>query len=136
MKNRSSSQEAYDQLSCYTLEQPDPSFIHQNIVDAFTAQMADDNTKLISISFALIGLYLNVEKNYSGRQVQLAHMKLARTGKHWPLFDLPYLRGEITVFDVLNKDEGKARDNMIQKWCVAVWQAYKENREKVIELIQ
>ncbi len=56
-----SDQEAYNELSYYTLSHPDPAFIHQNIVDAYTAQHAGQDTKPIAITFALIGLYLSVE---------------------------------------------------------------------------
>ena len=60
----------YHELSCYTSAHPDPSFIHQHIVDAYTAQHANETTKLIALVFALIGLYLHVEKNFTGRQVR------------------------------------------------------------------
>ena len=67
----------YNQLALYTLAHPDPRFIHQLVVDAYTAQNADDNTKPIALVFALIGLYLHIEKGYTGKQVQRAHMQLA-----------------------------------------------------------
>ena len=50
--------ELYHELSAYTLSHPDPSFIHQYVVDAFAAQTADENTKPIALTFALVGLYL------------------------------------------------------------------------------
>jgi hypothetical protein len=37
-----SDQDLYHELSYYTLAHPDPSFIHQHIVDAYAAQHADD----------------------------------------------------------------------------------------------
>jgi Family of unknown function (DUF5946) len=73
----------YHELSCYTLTHPDPSFIHQHIVDAYTAQNANEITKPIAVVFALIGLYLHVEKNFTGRQVQRFHMKLAKIRRPW-----------------------------------------------------
>jgi Family of unknown function (DUF5946) len=57
----------YHELSCYTLAHRDPSFIHQYIVDAYTAQHANETTKPIAVVFALIGLYLHIEKNFTGR---------------------------------------------------------------------
>jgi hypothetical protein len=65
-------QDAYDQVRYYTLSLGDPAFIHQHVVDAFIAQHADENTKPIAITFALVGLYLHVEKGFSGQQVQRA----------------------------------------------------------------
>lgn len=86
-------QEAYDEVRYYSLSLGDPEFIHQHVVDAFTAQCADEHTKPIAITFALVGLYLHVEKGLTGRQVQRAHMELARTKRTWPAFTLPTDRG-------------------------------------------
>lgn len=64
-----SDQEAFNELSYYTLSHGDPAFIHQYIVDAYAAQHADEKSKPITVAFALIGLYLHIEKHYSGKQV-------------------------------------------------------------------
>jgi hypothetical protein len=74
-----SDQDLYHELSCYTLAHSDSSFLHQHIVNAYTAQHADETTKPIAIVFALVGLYLYIEKNFTGRQVQRFHTKLAKT---------------------------------------------------------
>jgi hypothetical protein len=66
-------QEKYYELSYYTLAHDDPRFIHQHIVDAFAAQTANQDTNPIKVAFALIGLYLYLEKDYTGKEVQLAH---------------------------------------------------------------
>jgi len=126
-----SDQEKFYELSYYTLSHKDPAFIHQHIVDAYGAQHADENSKPVAVYFTLMGLYLYLEKNYTGRQVQLAHMKVAKNKKGWLKFNLPKSRGEITVSDVLNIPPGKNRDEMIRKWCVSVWDVYKEIQEKV-----
>jgi hypothetical protein len=70
MLNPEYAQKLFYELSCYTCSHPDPLFIHQYAVDALTAQQADENTKPISIVFALIGLYLHLEANFSGKKVQ------------------------------------------------------------------
>ncbi len=131
-----SDQEAYNKLSYYTLSHPDPAFIHQNIVDAFTAQHAGPGTKPIAITFALIGLYLAVEKGFTGKQVQQAHMRLAKSRKSWPTFMLPENRGELTVFDVISRPAGKQRDEMIHQWCVSVWNAYHDCQPQVRDLVR
>jgi hypothetical protein len=135
MMNPDELHEKFYELSYYTLAHPDPAFIHQHIVDAFAAQTADEDTKPIAITFALIGLCLYLERNYTGKQVQLAHMALARHKRDWPKFDLPASRGEITVADVLNEPAGPGRDVKIREWCASVWQAYSESHQKVLELI-
>src|SRR5262249_34900967 len=64
----------YHELCYYTLAHGDPSFIHQHVVDAFAAQNSGEHDKPIRLTFALVGLYLHVERGLSGRQVQRAHM--------------------------------------------------------------
>lgn len=136
MKSKRHDQKMFYKLSCYTQTHPDPSFIHQYAVDAFTAQCANGNTKPITISFALIGLYLHIEKNFSGREVQIAHVKLAKHRKEWPKFNLPLSRGHVTVYDVLDAPRGPERDEMIHKWCISVWDAYSDSHKKVADLVQ
>jgi hypothetical protein len=136
MKKERSEQEMFYKLSCYTQTHPDPSFIHQHVVDAFAAQHADENTKPITLAFALIGLYLHLEKNYSGKEVQIAHVKLAKHRKQWPKFNLPDFRGNITIYDVIDAPKGLKMDEMIHKWCVSVWEAYSESHKKVAALVQ
>ena len=126
----------YNELAFYTLSLQDKSFIHQYIVDAHTAQTANSNTKPIAIVFALVGLYLCVEKKYSGRQVQLIHMQMAKGKKVFPTIILPEKRGETNVADVLDKPAGSERDEMIKKWCVSVWGAYQNSRETIIDIFE
>ena len=95
------SEDAYNELCYYTLAHRDPSFIHQYVVDAFAAQYADEQTKPIKLTFALVGLYLHVEKQFSGKLVQRVHMDLAQQKRLWPSFALPNARGALTAADVL-----------------------------------
>ena len=129
-------QDAYNKLFSYTLTRKDPSFIHQHAVDVYTAQYADDHIKPIGLIFALVGLYLYLEKNYSGRQVQEAHMKMAKRRRNWPMLDLPKERGSLTIFDVLAEVPGVPRDRMIRRWCESVWAAYAQSHETVARLVQ
>jgi hypothetical protein len=71
-------QDAYHELCAYTLADRDPAFIHQHVVDAFAVQHADARTKPIAVTFAPVGLYLHIEKGYSGKLVQRVHMDLAK----------------------------------------------------------
>ena len=80
----SADEDAYNELCCYTLTHNDPAFIHQHVVDAFAVQAADETTKPIKLTFGLIGLYLKIERKFSGREVQRAHMALARQKHVWP----------------------------------------------------
>jgi hypothetical protein len=128
-------QEQFDELSFYTLAHGDPQFIHQNAVDAFAAQLADETTKPIKIIFALVGLYLTLEHGYTGKQVQRTHMQLAARRKQWPRAELPTTRGNITVADVLQAPPGEARDQAIRAWCASVWEPYRPTRELIRQLL-
>ena len=131
-----SQQDLYNELSYYTLSHTDPVFIHHPAVDAFEAQTANEQTKPITITFALMGLYLYLEKNYSGKQVQMAHMKVAQhTNIVWPTFILPAQRGVVTVADVLQGNPGEERDMLLNKWCVSVWDAYAKSHKQVADFL-
>lgn len=124
----------YNELACYTLAHPDPAFIHQLVVDAFAAQNADETTKPIAIVFALIGLYLHIEKGFTGKQVQRAHMQLAKWPNTWVKPPLPENRGDVRIQDVLAEEPGPARDAMIERWCASIWEAWQPSRAPIVEL--
>jgi hypothetical protein len=131
-----SERDAYNELSAYTLMHGDVSFIHQHVVDAFAAQHADEDSKAIGVTFALVGLYLHVEKQFSGRQVQRAHMQMARHKQTWPAFHLPSNRGAMTAVDVMAAHEGPERDAAIHAWCAEVWAAFADSRQVVADLVR
>lgn len=128
-------EDAYHELCYYTLAHGAPTFVHQHVVDAFAAQYATAETKPIKLTFALMGLYLHLERGFTGRQVQLAHMALAKRTRSWPTFALPVNRGAITAADVLAAPPGPERDRAIDTWCAAVWGAYVGSRGQVEELL-
>jgi len=127
--------EYYNELAAYTLAHPDPSFIHQYVVDAHTAQCADSRTKPIALYFALVGLFLHIEKGYSGKDVQRVHMRLGKEKREWPAFLLPGHRGGLSIVDVVQTPAGPQRDEMIEKWSASVWEAYRESHERVAEAL-
>lgn len=125
---------AYDEVYVYTMGRP--GFILQHVVDAFAVQTATVDTKPIGIVFGLAGLYLHVEKQFSGRQVQKAHMKMGRSKKEWPKVYLPDDRGTMTAADVLAANAGPERDRAIDEWCKSVWNACSANRAMIIDLLR
>jgi shikimate kinase len=127
-------EDLYNELAYYTLAHPDPVFIHQLVVDAYAAQNADESTKPISIVFALIGLYLHLEKGFTGRQVQRAHMQLAKWPNTWVKPPLPRGRGEIRIQNVLAAEPGPTRDAMIERWCASVWDCWQPSRAQIVDL--
>jgi hypothetical protein len=129
-----SEQDLYNELAYYTLAHPDPAFLHQNLVDAFAAQHADETSKPIYVVFALIGLYLCVEKGFTGKQAQGAHMQLGKTRRAYPRLPLPFDRGKIGIRDVLATAPGPVRDAMIHQWCACAWEAWHDSRAYIVAL--
>ncbi len=132
--------EGYHALCAYTLAHGGPEFVHQHVVDAHAAQRAGAGTKPITLAFALVGLHLHLERGFTGRQVQRAHMALAREharrgGRAWPAFALPRDRGAVTAADVLAAAPGPERDRAIDAWCTAVWAVYADQRPAVAALL-
>jgi hypothetical protein len=127
----SAEEDAYHELSAYTLTRGDATFIHQHVVDAWAAQHAHAGSKPIGVFFALVGLYLHVERGRTGREVQRAHMALAKKPEAWPVGALPPTRGEMTAVDVLAAPAGAARDAAISRWAASVWAAYTASRASV-----
>lgn len=130
----SPSDDLYNQLAFYTLGHPDPAFIHQLVVDAYAAQNADETTRPIAVVFSLIGLYLHLEKGFTGKQVQRAHMQLAKWPNTWTKPPLPVDRGAIRIQDVLAAEPGPDRDAMIEHWCVSVWECWQGSRAQIAEV--
>lgn len=127
--------QAYIELFYYTLTHTDQNYsIHQHLVDAYTAQTTDRSTESLRFVFALVGLYLLLEKGYTGRQVQAAHTAIAKNKKGLPLITLPEARGSITAINVLQTEPGPKRDEMIKQWCASVWQAYAASQQSIAAL--
>ena len=124
-----------NELSYYTLAHRDPTFIHQHLVDAYGAQHVRQSPSTIGAAFALAGLYLTVERRFTGRQVQQMHIRMARTSKRWPRFDPPEEVGPLTVADVLAVEPGPRRDEKLMEWCASVWNTWSSEHGRVREMV-
>jgi hypothetical protein len=125
----------YLELSYYTLSHGDPSFIHQYIVDAQTAQAADSATRPIALTFALTGLYLFLKKGFTGKEVQQFHVHMTHNKVHWPDLSLAERTCALTVSDVLRTTPGPLRDQKIRAWCQAVWDSYQPIQEELVAFL-
>jgi hypothetical protein len=129
----SDNQSAYDELYVYTMGRR--NFILQHVVDAQQSQTATQDGKPMGVVFSLVGLYLHVEKAFTGLQVQKAHQKLARQTRQWPAIQLPQSRGGITAIDVMAAPAGPERDAVIDRWCETVWKAFSESRDVIVRVV-
>jgi hypothetical protein len=125
--------QAYSDLLCYTVAKQDPAFIHQHAVDAYAAQHAGGTARNITVAFGLIGLYLALEKGYTGKQVQRAHLQIAKVRKDWPRLEIPSNPASLNVMDVLQAPDGEGKDAMIRRWMAAVWESWGDRQQLVRE---
>ena len=126
--------DAYDELYAYTMGRK--NFILQHVVDANIAQRAAAvNPPPIGVIFSLAGLYLHVEKGFTGTQVQNAHRIMGKVKRSWPSVIWPTQRGDMTAADVLAVPAGPARDEAIDEWCTQVWAAFRANGTMVAQLL-
>ena len=125
--------QAFSDLTCYTVAKRDPAFIHQHTVDAYEAQHAGGATCTITVAFGLTGLYLALEKGYTGRQVRQAHMQIAKIRKDWPRLEPPGQPAKLTVLDVLRAGTDAEKDAMILQWAAAVWESWADRQAWIRE---
>ena len=130
------SRDTYDALYVYAMGRGRETFILQYVVDAFAAQTPLEGEKPMRLVFALVGLYLHVEKGYNGRAVQDAHIQLGRQKREWPVLTRPASRGSITPADVMAVSAGAERDRAIDEWCRSVWSAFQHTRGTIIRLLR
>jgi hypothetical protein len=130
----SETEDAYNELYAYTMGRR--GFILQHVVDAHMAQTLDASSKPIGVVFALVGLYLHVEKGFSGDRVQQAHRTLGQQKRQWPVVPLPAQRGRMTALDVMAAPAGAERDAAIDRWCESVWAEYQGSRDVIVRLLQ
>jgi uncharacterized protein DUF5946 len=126
--------DAYHELYAYTMGRG--AFILQHVVDANMAQRLGASSKPIAAVFSLVGLYLHLEKGFTGAQVQEAHKSLGLRKRDWPLLALPERRGDLTPRDVMAAPAGVERDAAIDRWCQSVWAEFGGSRDVIVRLLQ
>jgi hypothetical protein len=128
--------EHFHALSAIHINEADSSFIHQIAVDCYGAQHTGGPAKPITAAYSLIGLCLHLEHGLTGKQVQAAHMSLARRPKTWPLLPAPTARYSVFVDSILACDSAIARTERIEAWALSTWKVWREQHEWVRSVIQ
>ncbi len=126
----------YYELTNWTLSRGDSEFLHQYAVDAYEAQHTGEDTRSIMTIFALIGLYLAVEKGFTGRQVQLAHIKIGKRKRAWPKLMPPEHAGELTVRDVLCTNTDIERRERLLAWAITVWNMWDSQQDYIRKITE
>jgi len=126
--------DACHELYVYTMGRT--GFILQHVVDANMAQGLEAHGKPMGAVFALVGLYLHVERGFTGKQVQQAHQTLGQRKREWPSIPLPERRGRLRPADVMAAPAGAERDAAIDRWCESVWAEFQGSRDVIVRLLQ
>src|SRR6516162_5702496 len=124
---------AYDEVHAHTMGRL--GFILQHVVDPFAAQTANAGSKPISVVFGLVGLYLQVERQFPA--VRSRRHTWTRTWKT-SVATRVFARGSgsMTVADARAAPAGPERDAAIDDWCRSVWTAFGGNRQTIIALLR
>jgi hypothetical protein len=80
----------------------------------------------MTVCFALNGLYLVLERGWSGIRARGAHGHLARTvaREDWPSFEPPTVGGPLTVLDVALSADPAAQAVAVEAWGRSVWASW------------
>ena len=100
---------------------------HQLTVDTYPAQHSRPDGPPIATAFALIGLHLALDENWSGVAVRDAHQRLAEDSKLWPVFRPPASLGTIdrTILDVAVSASANEHRDALERWARAVWSVWR-----------
>lgn len=118
--------ELFGELSGFSIRQNQAEFIHQLVVDSYVAQHSGGIAKNIGTTFALAGLCLFVEYNYTGRQIQHVHMDIHK--QNWERL-IPPRHFKMTVKDVFKANSISERELLIKNWAKSVWESWNESHE-------
>ena len=76
-------------------------FDHQYLVDIFCCETYAPETKPISIAFALVGLYLFLEKDFSWKLIQNFHKHLSKQNIILPQISIHIKNPEFLIEDMI-----------------------------------
>lgn len=109
---------------------------HQLTVDAYGAQHTGPRTRTITTAFALNGLYLVLERGFSGTHAREAHGYLAETVPEWPRFAPPSgpPAYAVTVLDVALAGSPEEHRDLLMRWGGCAWDAWRHVHAEVAEM--
>ena len=123
----------YSEVAGYELEHvTELGRWHQLLVDTYGAQHVGEGTPRIGPAFALIGLYLALERGWDGLAVRDAHRALARAHRDWPSFlPAPRFQDGLTVADLTLAGSPEAHVEVLRAWAGEVWAGWADRQESV-----
>ena len=106
---------------------------HQTCVDAYAAQHVGPRMRPMTVCFALNGLYLVLERGWSGIEARAAHGHLARIvpREDWRFFEPPDEGGPLTVLDVALASDPETQAVGVEAWGRSVWATWRHVHDEV-----
>ena len=133
----------YGEVQGYALRHPElVRDLHQLSVDTYAAQHAPRDPgggpPPIGVAYALVGLYLALDRGRSGLEVRAAHQRMGRPDATWPRLPAPASTGSMTVFDVAAAgamaDSSAGHGRALRAWAADVWLAWSAEHAAVDDL--
>jgi hypothetical protein len=111
---------------------------HQLGVDTYGTQHAADHDRSIRVAYSIVGLYLSIERGWSGDDVRRAHQRMGKPQPSWPEFRRPDELGGVTVLDVamagVRAGSVVGHAEAAQRWARYVWDAWSAQHAEVASL--
>jgi hypothetical protein len=90
-----------------------------------------------SVNVHLMALYLRLEKRLAPNYVMELMGKAAnRLGEEFRWLEPPEERGEITVLDVAQAENGTQHQELVQQWASSAWKAWGSHHGRAEHLVQ
>lgn len=126
----------YGEVTGPAMTDPVLGELHQLTVDTYAAHHPRAGSPPIGTAFALIGLYLSLERGMSGPRVRDEHHRLARVRRSWPEFVPPPGLDALShsILDVDRAVTNEAHARALDAWAGAVWHAWGRHHGLVAEL--
>jgi hypothetical protein len=117
---------------------------HQLAVDAYAAQHAPRDRggaiPPIGVAYALVGLYLALDRGVPGVEVRAAHQRMGKPDPSWPRLPAPRETGALTVLEVaaagVMVDSPAGHGRAVWAWATAVWRAWAAEHAAVAALTE
>ncbi len=109
---------------------------HQLLVDTYGAQHVGPRSPAITGAFGLIGLYLTLERGWTGLRVRAAHQALAARYRDWPLLGRPPEAASMTVQDLAFAGTPAEYVEVLHDWAGTVWASWRREHPRIAELVR
>lgn len=105
------------------------------VIDAYAVQHhgKPERRAIQSVNAHLVALYLQLEKGYSGEQVNAALQRVLKFANEFVWLEPPTPNGTMTIADVLRAQTPEEQANAIEKYARDIWSAWQVHRETVLK---